>query len=300
MGASLAGYVALIGRPNTGKSTLLNAILGEKLSIVSPHAQTTWQAVIGIHTGARSQMIFVDTPGLLEPRDLLHRSMLEAARATVDSADVVLVLVDATRPRHEMDAADRLRDVLQRRKGPILVAVNKIDCASEAAIAALAQWAGETLGARVHRISARARNGIEELVREIEAALPPMPFLYPNDQIAAQPVRFFVAELIRETLLEQFRQEIPYSTWCVIDAYDESRSPISIRAILYAEQNSQKGILIGEGGRAIKELGIAAREKIERFIGERVFLELRVKVAQGWRQKARQLHRFGFRVPTAG
>lgn len=293
---TVAGYVALAGRPNAGKSTLLNAVVGEKLSIVNPRAQTTWRIVTGIYTGLRAQIVFVDTPGLLDARDLLQRAMLHAARQTVADADVVLLVLDATRPRQEREA-EPVIEAVRARHGPLFAAVNKIDIAAPADVDTVATWAEEELGARVHRISALLGSGVAELRDALEAVLPGSPFLFPADQIASQPVRFFVAELVRETVFEQFRQEIPYSTLCEIEEYDESRRPVYIRATLHVERNSQKGILIGEGGRAIRELGRTAREKIERFVGEPVFLDLWVKTLPGWRRKGGRLRRFGFQLP---
>lgn len=296
MEPTTAGYVALVGRPNSGKSTLLNALIGEKLSIVSPRAQTTWRTVTGIWTGPRAQMVLMDTPGLLEARDLLQQAMLHAALESVANADAVLLLLDATRAPEEM-ASERLRGAIHARTGPLLAAVNKIDVAARAEVEALAAWASTELGAQVHRISALRGHGVPELRAALAAALPPSPFLFPTDQIASQPVRFFVAELVRETVFERFHQEIPYSTLCTIEEFDESRRPLYIRATLYVERSSQKRILIGEGGGAVKELGIATRQKIEQLVGEPVFLDLWVKVLSGWRRKGSHLRRLGFRLP---
>ncbi|MBI4540285.1 MAG: GTPase Era [Gemmatimonadetes bacterium] len=293
---TVAGYVVFVGRPNAGKSTLLNAMVGEKLSIVSPLAQTTWRTVTGIYTGPRAQIVFLDTPGLLDARDQLQRAMVHAALERVADADAVLVVLDATRAREEMESG-RLAEVGRARRGPLFAAVNKIDVAEERDVEALARWAEAELGAHVHRISALLGAGLLKLRDALGAALPESPFLFPAEQIASQPLRFFVAELIRETVFEQFRQEIPYSTLCSIEEYAEDRSPIYIRATLHVERSSQKGILIGERGRAIRELGRVAREKVERLVGEPVFLELWVKVLAGWRRKGSCLRRFGFQLP---
>lgn len=294
--STAAGYVALVGRPNAGKSTLLNALVGEKLSIVTPRAQTTWRTVTGIWTGPRAQIVLVDTPGLLDARDLLQHAMLHAALESIADADAVLLVLDATRALEET-ASERLRSAIATRTGPLFAAVNKIDVAARAEVEVLAAWASGELGAQVHEISALRGDGVPELRDALAAALPESPFLFPADQIASQPVRFFVAELVRETVFERFRQEIPYSTLCMVEEFDESRRPIYIRATLYVERSSQKRILIGEGGRAIKELGTAAREKIEVFVGEPVFLDLWVKVLPGWRRKGGHLRRLGFKLP---
>lgn len=291
-----AGYVTLVGRPNAGKSTLLNAFLGQKLSIVTPRAQTTWERVTGIATAGSVQIIFLDTPGLLDVRDLLQRAMLGSALEAVREADVLLAVLDAT---HEPDEADReaFRPVAELASAPIVAAVNKIDAAEEDRIRRWEAWARQELGTRIHRISARDGTGVQELRERIRDLLPEGPFLYPEDHLASAPVRFFVAELIRETVFEHFRQEIPYSVFCRVEEYRAGQEPVYIGATIFVERDSQKGILVGKGGRAIRELGRAAREKIQSFIGERVYLDLWVKVLPRWRSRKNHLRRFGFRVP---
>ncbi len=291
-----AGYVALLGRPNVGKSTLLNAFVGEKLSIVTAKAQTTWQRVVGIHSAQGAQMIFLDTPGLLEARDLLQRSMVGAALEALSEADVLLVLVDPTRTPGGRGRSV-LQDVVARSSAPRFVAVNKIDAAPQDRVDELAIWAREELHAEVHRVSALRGTGVVQLRDALEGALPESPFLYPPDELAAAPVRFFVAELIRETVFEHLREEIPYSVFCTIEEFRESEDPVYVLAHLFVERNSQKRILIGEGGRTIRALGERARAKVESFIERRIYLDLWVKVLPGWRRKRSHLRRLGFRVP---
>ena len=291
-----AGYVALVGPPNVGKSTLLNALLGTKLSIVSRRAQTTWRRVTGILTTETAQLVFLDTPGLLDVRDLLQRSMLEEAHEALRDADVVLLVLDAT---HALDEG-RLRAVregLAQTPAPCIVAVNKIDAADPDRASQLQRWAQESLGSRALLLSAQEGHGIDELRETLAGLLPASPFFYPADDIASQPVRFFVAELVRETVFEQFREEIPYSSFCEVEEFREDQRPVYIQATLYVERPSQKGIIIGEGGAGIRELGRAAREKVEHFLGESVYLDLWVKALPGWRRKRGHLARFGFRVP---
>src|SRR5512141_2735047 len=271
-----AGDVALVGRPNVGKSTLMNALIGERLSIVTPRAQTTRERVLGIYTDERAQLVFVDTPGLLEPKYLLQRAMLAEALTAVREADVVLLLLDATRP-DELPPADALLE-LEARRPSLFVVVNKVDAGSASGVAGLTDWASVTLGIAARSISAATGAGVEELRELLVSALPRSPFLYPPDDIAAQPVRYFVAELIRETIFEQYEEEIPYSTVVRIEEYREADTPIYIRATIYLERASQKGILLGKGGAAIRQLGAAARAKIEAFVGGHVFLDLWVKV----------------------
>jgi len=293
--ATRSGVVALVGRPNAGKSTLLNAFLGEKLSIVTARPQTTREAVRGILTDGDTQIVFVDTPGLLEPQYLLQRSMhLEACTALAD-ADVVLLLLDATRPGEVLRAETTA--VLRRRRDALLVAISKIDAGRSDALRAHEMWAARELGCEALYISAEQDQGLDVLLDRIRAQLPPGPFLYPQDDLAVRSVRFFVAELIRETVFEMYEQEVPYATAVRIETYRESEDPVYIQATIYVERNSQKGILIGAGGDRLKELGVRAREKIEAFIGARVFLDLWVKTLAGWRRKAQSLKYLGYPVP---
>ncbi len=294
-----AGLVALVGRPNVGKSTLLNALIGEKLSIVTAREQTTRERVLGILTEDSVQMVFVDTPGLLEPRYLLQKSMLSEALMAIADADVVLLLLDPTRadaPVPEGEALERLR----ARGDALHVAINKVDAADAAAVDRLVSWSRASLGREPHRVSALTGEGLEPLGSTLEQGLPLSPFLYPAEDMAAQPVRFFVAELIRETIFEEYEQEIPYSSVVRVEEYRESEVPVYIRAQVYVERASQKGILIGKSGAAIKRLGMRSREKIEAFVGERVYLDLWVKPLPGWRKKAASLRRLGYHVPEEG
>lgn len=290
------GYVALVGRPNAGKSTFLNRAVGEHLSIVTPKAQTTWQRVTGIRTTRGSQLVFLDTPGLLEPRDLLQHAMLAAALEALDEADAVLVLIDATLPPGPHDDA-RLVSALSDVRAPVRVALNQVDRAGPEERAAWRDWVADRLGAPVREISALGGEGVEELLAEIEALLPEGPFLFPEDEIATQPVRFFVEELVRETIFERYRQEIPYSVVCRVGEFREAEDPVYIQVDVHVERPSQKGILIGNRGAAIRELGTEARRKIEHFLGRRVYLDLWVKPLRGWRKNRSALGSLGYRVP---
>ncbi len=291
-----AGIVTLAGAPNVGKSTLLNAFVGEKLSIVTPKPQTTWQRVAGIRSSATHQIVFLDTPGLFAARDLFHRGMVEAAHRAFEDADVGLVVLDAVslrkRPRWNVP-----RSLLAHAEMPCTAALNRIDAVPADAVQALAAGAESALGVPVFPISALEGTGVRVLREALEAELPRSPFLYPPDLVASEPVRFFAAELVRETVFELYREEVPYSVSCRIERFREDGDPIHIEAVLYVERPSQKGILIGGGGRAIRELGSRARTKIERFVDGRVYLDLRVKVLAGWRRKRGHLRRLGFAVP---
>jgi GTP-binding protein Era len=295
---SRAGYVALVGRPNAGKSTLMNRLVGEHLSIVTPKAQTTWQRVTGIRTEGGVQMIFLDTPGLLETRDLLQRAMLASALEALAEADVVVLVVDASAPPTREDE-ERIARSLTGVDAPLHVALNKVDAARDEAVEAWEAWIGTELpSARCHRLSATRGEGVEELAEQLARDLPEGPHLYPDDEIASDPVRFFVAELVRETIFEQFHQEIPYSVYCQVAEFREDQDPLYIHVDIHVERKSQKGILVGKGGAAVRDLGSAARAKIEHFLGRRVYLDLWVKPLASWRKSRTHLSRFGFRLPA--
>jgi len=289
--------VAVVGRPNAGKSTLMNRFVGQHLSIVTPKAQTTWQRVTGLLTTDRTQLVFLDTPGLLEARDLLQRSMLAAALEAVHEADVVLIVADATRPPDDLDR-ERLSTALAGTNAPLRLAVNKTDVASPEAVGEWRQWAAEKGGIEgIHQISAATGEGTDALLEALAGDLPVGPFLYPEDEVASAPVRFFVAELVRETIFELYGDEIPYSAFCQVEEFREHEDPIYIHVNIFVERSSQKGILIGVGGGAIRELGIRARAKVEHFLDARVYLDLWVKPLKAWRRKRSHLGQLGFRVP---
>ncbi|MEN8374406.1 MAG: GTPase Era [Gemmatimonadota bacterium] len=291
-----AGHVALVGIPNVGKSTLMNALLGEKLSITTAKEQTTRQRVTGILTRPAFQAVFVDTPGLLEPRYLLHEAMLGEALASLRDADVIVLILDATRPAQTLPPTESLDQVLARPERVIGV-VNKSDVASPADVARLAEWVGERAGSDAVVVSATRGNGLPELERRIAEGLPASPFLYPEDEIAVQPMRFFVEELIRETVFERYHQEIPYSVAVQVEEYREGTDPLYIRATIYVERETQKQILIGAKGAGIRDLGTAARRKIQAFVGERVYLDLWTKVLPRWRKRETALNRLGHAPP---
>jgi GTP-binding protein Era len=277
-----------------GKSTLLNALIGEKLSIVTPRAQTTREPVRGILTRPDVQIMFVDTPGLVEASYLLHRSMLHMAYTALDDADAILLLVDATRPGEAPPA--QVTEMLRARAARVVVAINKIDVAQSDALRALGSWAQRELGLEPLLISAAGGDGLDVLMDRLIGLLPASPFLWPEDELASQPVRFFVEELVRETIFEEYEQEIPYATAVRIEEYRDG-DPVYIRAVIYVERGSQKAILIGHGGARMKELGARSREKIEAFIDCHVYLDLWVKTLPGWRRKAGALKYLGYALP---
>jgi GTP-binding protein Era len=285
-----AGIVTVAGKPNAGKSTLLNRIVGEKLAIVSPKPQSTRDRVVGIHSTADVQMVVYDTPGLLNPRYALQRAMRHAALEALDDADAIIHVVDAA----EGAATDLVEAAgLDRApKAPVLLALNKVDTLPPGVRDRL-----RTDHPEAFLISATTGEGVEALLAAAAERLPESPFLYPEDEISTQTVRFFVAEMIRETALEQLEEEVPYSVACEVEEYREDRSPVYIRAVIYVERDSQKGILIGAKGQRLRDIGRLARAKIEAFAGTPVYLDLWVKVLPNWRRHDASLKRFGYRLP---
>ncbi|HJP86245.1 MAG TPA: GTPase Era [Gemmatimonadaceae bacterium] len=285
-----AGIVTVVGKPNVGKSTLLNRIVGEKLSITSPKPQSTRDRVVGIYTTDDAQMVILDTPGLLNPRYALQEAMRATALRALDDADVVIYLGDAAEGNPEpLARAAQLEKTLA---APIVIALNKSDSLTDANRQALAGDESTKL------VSALTGDGVKELMDAVAEKLPESPFLYPADEISTQPVRFFVAELVRETVLEQLHDEVPYSVAVQVEEYRLDRSPLYIRAVIYVERDSQKAIIIGAKGSQIKRIGEASRRKIESFVGSQVYLDLWIKVLANWRKKPDTLSRFGYQLAT--
>jgi GTP-binding protein Era len=293
--------VVLLGAPNVGKSTLLNALVGERLSIVTPKAQTTWSRVTGLRTSDTHQIVLLDTPGVLAPRDLVQRSLLLAAEEATAEADVLVLMSDPVDPLAR-PVREILGQIAAKSRAPRIGVVNKLDTASAQSVSTESEWL-RTLGAQeVHLISAEREEGVEALVTAIEARLPVGPFLYPRDEIASAPTRFFVAEMVREAVFLQFHEEIPYSVFCEVDEFREGNSGAEgsrtyIQVTMYVERSSQKAIVIGNRGSAIRELGIRARSRIEHFLGTPVYLDLWVKVLPDWRRRRDQLGRLGLPIP---
>jgi GTP-binding protein Era len=284
-----AGIVAVVGKPNAGKSTLLNRIIGQKLAIVSPKPQSTRDRIVGIHTDGDVQMIIHDTPGLLNPTYALQRAMRATAIQALNDADVIVYVVDATNgppePLHVAAGIDRAP------RAATVLALNKADRLTAAQRAALV-----TAHPDACFVSATRGEGIEQLLATASRLLPESPFLYPPDEISTQNLRFFVAELVRETALEQLSDEVPYSVACEIEEFREEKSPVYIRAVLHVERDSQKRILIGSKGERIRSIGQAARAKVEALLEQKVYLDLWVKVLPNWRKKPIAMARFGYRL----
>jgi GTP-binding protein Era len=285
-----AGIVTVVGKPNAGKSTLLNRVVGQKLSIVSPKPQSTRDRIIGIRTEGDVQMIIFDTPGLMHPKYALQRVMRATALEALRDADVIIYVVDATEGAIEpLTVAASLQ---APPRAPVIMALNKADKLSERDRAALAAPHAEAIFT-----SATTGEGLPELLDRAAQHLPVSPFLYPEEEVSTQTLRFFVAELIRETALEQLSDEIPYSIACEIEEFREDKKPVYIRAVLHVERDSQKRILIGTKGERIKSIGQAARRKVESLLEDQsVYLDLWVKVLPNWRKNANALARFGYHL----
>jgi len=285
-----AGIVTLVGKPNAGKSTLLNRLIGQKLSIVSPKPQSTRDRVVGILTRDDAQMMLLDTPGLLDPHYDLQRAMRAVSLAAIGDADVILHLVDATQPSFESLVA--AAGLAAQPRAPIITAFNKVDRLLAEDLNLLRN---EQPGASF--ISAANGDGIVKLLGRLTDSLPDSPFLYPVDDVSTQQVRYFAAELVRETALEQLDDEVPYSVAVGIEEFREDRTPVYIRAVVYVERESQKRIFVGSGGTKIRDIGRGARVKIEALIGSKVYLDLWVKVLPNWRKTPSALARLGYHVP---
>lgn len=282
------GTIVLAGRPNVGKSTLLNALVGTDLAITSPKPQSTRQPVVGIRTDGSVQLIIIDPPGLLEPHYLLQRTMVDEAVDMVRRADAILHLERADEVPGPALAALLPSGALGGR--PVATVVTAVD------LVAHPQRPRAT--SPTFCVNARAGDGLEKLVTWCAAHVPVAPFRYHPDDVSSQPVRFFVEEFVREAAFEQLHQEMPYSVAARVDEFREGSDPLYIRVTLFVERASQKGMVIGEGGHTIKRLGAAARRRIESLLGHRVYLDLWVKVLPRWRKSPELLRQLGFRVPT--
>ena len=293
-----SGFVNIVGRPNVGKSTLLNALVGERMSIITAKPQTTRHRILALLSGPDFQAVISDTPGLIEdPGYKMQERMNAFVASAFEDADVILFVVV---PQEDYPDDHPLLRRLRQHDSPVFVVVNKADTVTRGEAEACAKTYGERIGAAAaFAVSALHREGTDELRDRVLADLPPGPAYYPKDQLTDRPERFFVTEILREQILEHYYQEIPYAVEPVVEAFEETRTKqgrplVRISAVIYVERDSQKNILIGKGGRDIKAVGSHARERLEAFLGKKVFLETRVKVRPGWRNDDRQLERFGY------
>ena len=285
-----SGYVALIGKPNAGKSTLMNALVGRKLSIVSKRPQTTRHRILGILSGQGYQALFLDTPGVIDPRYRLQESMMRSLSGALEDADLQILLIDVARDEGDERLLDVLRDV------PAILVVNKMDLVDqEEAIPLVSFYAERRQFREVVPVSALNGENVDRLRDLIVESLPQGPPFYPPDMISEHPERFFVSEIIREKIFELYRQEIPYATQVNVVQFEEREDEKDfIDAEIVLESESQKPIVIGKGGRGIKAIGTEARKDIEAFLGRAVFLQLHVKVRKDWRRKDSYLRSYGY------
>ncbi len=290
-----SGFAALVGRPNVGKSTLLNQLLGEKVVITSDKPQTTRNRIQGILSTDSSQIIFVDTPGIHVARSRINRLMVESALGAVRDVDVVLFLVEADAEPHREESA--LLEVLAKATAPVLLVINKIDrVPKETLLARMASYGAAHPFREIIPVSALSGDGVERLARVVSDYLPEGPPYFPDDQLTDVPERFIVAEMVREQVFRLTRDEIPYAVAVTVDSFTErpGQDLVAISATIHVERDSQKGVIIGQRGAMLKKIGSNARREIEKFLNSRVFLELFVKVSHGWSESPGKLREFGY------
>jgi GTP-binding protein Era len=286
-----AGYVNIIGKPNAGKSTLSNALVGEHLSIITSKASTTRHRILGIINTDEFQMILSDTPGIIEPAYKLHESMMTTVKESIDDADLLLILVDVENP----ELKEEHLKMIATSKCPKFLLVNKIDLSNTEKVEKVMSDLKEKIQAtEVFAISALHGLNAEGLIKQISAYLPEHEPYFPKDQLTDRNTRFFVSEMIREKIFNLYEKEIPYSTEVIVHDYIEGKDLDKIYAYIIVERDSQKGIIVGKNGDGIKKIGIQSRKDIEEFVGKKVFLDLRVKVEENWRKNELKLKRWGY------
>jgi len=286
-----AGFVSIIGKPNAGKSTLMNALVGEKMSIITPKAQTTRHRIIGIVNDEDHQIVFSDTPGVIKPNYSLQESMMNFVQGSLIDADIILFVTDIHEKYDENDVLEKLR----KTNSPVAVLINKIDKSSEEEVKAKIEFWQEKLNPdTVFAISAKLNHNVADVMHYIKDKLPIHEAYYEKDELTDKSMRFFVSEMIREKVFKLYDKEIPYSTEVIVTSYKEEANITRIAAEIIVERDSQKNIIIGKAGAMIKKVGTYARQDIEEFIDGKVFLELFVKVIPDWRSKKNYLKRFGY------
>ena len=287
-----SGFVNIIGNPNVGKSTLTNLFVGEKLSIITHKAQTTRHRILGIVNSENYQMVISDTPGILKPAHKLHESMMDFVNMTFDDADILIYMVEYK--DHNLKSLNLLKKI-KSTKTPLFLIINKIDTINQTKLEnEIDHWKSVLPNAEIWSISAKEKFNVIELKNRIIELLPEGPAYFPKDQITDKPERFFVNEIIREKILINFKKEIPYSVEVVTESFDEEVNIIRIRSIIMVERNSQKGIIIGHKGDAIKKVGTDSRIDLEGFFNKKIFLDLKVKVNKNWKSSDKQLKKFGY------
>lgn len=287
-----AGFVNIVGKPNVGKSTLMNVLIGERLSIISSKAQTTRHRIMGLINGDDFQIVFSDTPGMIKPKYELQKSMMSFVNISLEDADVIVFVTDLYESEEEIE---HVIEKINQSGVPVLLVINKIDLSKENQLEEVtAYWTERVKAEAVIPISALEGFNTQRILQEILDRLPFHAPFYDKEELTDKPERFFASEIIREKIFHNYKKEIPYSTEvAIVDFYEEAEI-IRIRAEIYVERDSQKGILIGQGGKALKRVGIQAREELERFFGKKIFLETHVKVEDNWRKNKNKLRRFGY------
>ena len=289
-----AGFVNIVGNPNVGKSTLMNALVGERISIATFKAQTTRHRIMGIYNTDDMQIVFSDTPGVLKPNYKLQESMLNFSTSALTDADVLLYVTDV------VETPDKHNDFMEKVEQmdvPVLVLINKIDLTDQGKLAALVEtWHGLLPKAEIIPISAAHKFNVDYVMKRVKELLPDSPPYFDKDQWTDKPARFFVTEIIREKILLYYDKEIPYSVEVVVEQFKETPKSIHINAVIYVERDSQKGIIIGRQGRALKKVSTEARCDLERFFGKKIFLETFVKVDKDWRNSDKELRNFGYQL----
>ena len=287
-----SGFINIIGNPNVGKSTLANAMVEKKLSIITPKSQTTRHRILGIVNDKNYQMIFSDTPGIIKPAHKLHESMMDFVKITFDDADIIIYVVEFK--DYELRNKN-LENKINSLKVPLLLVINKIDCIDQIKLESeIKHWKKVLPNSEIWPISALENFNISELKSRLIDILPVGPAYFPKDQLTDKTERFFVNEIIREKILKNYKKEIPYSIEVLTDEFKDEDKIIKIRSIIIVERDSQKGIIIGHKGNAIKKIGTESRKEMEKFFEKKIFLELAVKVNKNWRSNDTQLKRFGY------
>jgi GTP-binding protein Era len=292
----LSGFIAIIGPPNVGKSTLLNKLLGQKIAITSPKPQTTRNTILGIYNGNDCQMVFIDTPGIHQTRSLLHKSMVRSAKASLGEVDVILLVVGLEDPANNNEMNIILR-LLKKTDKPALLAINKIDLIrKEKLLPLIESYSKLDCFDSIMPVSALYGDGLETLREELKKRLSPGPRFFPPDMHTDKPEEFLIAEIIREKIYYETREELPYSSAVVVERLEEDnqRNLLTVMAVIYVQKESQKGMIIGKNGRMIKKIGKDARLEIERIFSLKAYLELFVKVEKNWSRDTRSLRRLGY------
>lgn len=291
--AHKAGFVNIIGNPNVGKSTLMNALVGEKMSIITSKAQTTRHRIMGIVNGDDFQIVYSDTPGIVNPHYKLHESMMSYINTAVKDADLFLIVTEVG----ETLKNQYLLEKIIKSQVPILLLINKIDLSDQQEVSdKIAYWQNQIPQAKIIPISAKEGFNLDYVFNQILELLPENPPYYSKDELTDRPMRFFVSEIVREKILRFYQKEIPYSVEVVVDSYKEENDINKISVIIYVERDTQKGILIGHQGKAIKKVGVESRKDIEEFTGKKCFLEIHIKVMDDWRDSEKILKRFGYEL----